>query len=93
MTYVAPAAMAVTLESNPLRFLNEQVKAALKKVGFELLDCDDLAVHSECDWFEKFAPSCSLSGFKTTKAGIRLTNMAVNVMEVSGGSVMSRVVS
>jgi len=59
----------------------DDVKAALASVGFELLDCADLALTSEADWYEKFAPKCTLSGFKTTPLGIKLTNLAVRTME------------
>jgi len=57
------------------------VLQSLRDAGFEVLEHSDLAANSEVPWYAPLGPSCTLSGFKSTPIGIKLTNIAVRAME------------
>jgi hypothetical protein len=62
-----------------------QVIRALEGAGFEVILTRDLAETTEVPWYHPFEPKMSLSGFKSTPLGIKLTSIAVRIMEVGGG--------
>lgn len=64
--------------------LAADVLKSLVDAGFEVLETCDLAVGSPVPWYEPLGPSCTLSGFKSTPIGIKLTNIAVRGMEAVG---------
>jgi sterol 24-C-methyltransferase len=57
------------------------VLKSIKDAGFELLENFDIAANAEITWYNSLAPKCSLTGFKSTPFGIRVTNIAVRIME------------
>lgn len=60
-----------------------QILQSLRDAGFEVLESVDLgaAVRSPVPWYESLGPKWSFSGFKSTPLGIKLTNIAVRLME------------
>jgi len=60
-----------------------EVRAALKKAGFEIVYSEDLAARADKNtpWFESLSGSFSLSGWKHTKIGRFCTNKIVSVLE------------
>lgn len=57
------------------------VRKSLVDAGFDVNEVTDLVETSPVTWYEPFEPKWTISGFKTTPIGIKLTNIAVKVME------------
>lgn len=61
-----------------------EVVEALKKIGFEIIEVEDLAppnIMNSIPWWQSFEPSVSLQGFKLTKFGIACTHTFVSILE------------
>lgn len=57
------------------------VEKSLNDAGFNVIEVSDLAETAPVSWYEPFEPKLTLAGFKTTPVGIKMTNIAVKVME------------
>ncbi len=53
----------------------------LRQVGFEVLECKDLAPESEVPWYQPLDGSWNLSNIKATRFGRMFTHVMVNVLE------------
>jgi sterol 24-C-methyltransferase len=62
----------------------DDVIGALRKAGFEVSECRDLAPTSQVPWYQPFMPEYTVTGFRTTPVGIYLTSLAVRLMETVG---------
>lgn len=59
----------------------ETVHECLKKVGFEVLEAEDLALNSPVPWYSTLQPSWNLSDFKITPLGRWATHIMLALME------------
>jgi len=65
-----------------------QVCTALKKVGFEIIEAEDIADPTSINpipWYDPFNPSyTSLTGIRVTPLGISATHVTLNILEKVG---------
>ena len=63
----------------------DEVKDALRGVGFELLEATDLAdPNAEVTWYSSLQGNWTLADFKTTPVGRWCTHMSLRAMETLG---------
>jgi len=67
----------------PDLYTTEEVVAALKDVGFEILEAGDLAASSEVAWYEPIDATSfvSITNFRTSRLGRAVTHAAVWALE------------
>jgi sterol 24-C-methyltransferase len=58
-----------------------EVIAALRRVGFEVLEFSDLAYESQIPWYQPLDGKMSLSNFRQTKVGRWFTHKFVTILE------------
>lgn len=60
-----------------------EIDAALRDVGFEILEARDLMGTAEVPWYEPLDSGLSLVGFRNSRAGARVTHQLVRALELA----------